>query len=58
MLFATDLNYVRVQAECAIDPEVTDAQREFASGQVVATLGSLPDPAAVARLAEALAPEW
>lgn len=58
MLFATDLNYVRVQAECAIDPNVTDAQREFASGQVVATLGSLPDPAAVARLTEALASEW
>lgn len=29
MLFATELNYVRVQAECAIDPTVTAAQREF-----------------------------
>lgn len=58
MLFATDLNYVRVQAECAIDPNVTAAQREFASEQVVGTLGRLPDPAAVSRLAEALAPEW
>ncbi|MGW0845047.1 phosphotransferase enzyme family protein [Streptomyces sp. NPDC002787] len=58
MLFATDLNYVRVQAECAIDPDVTAAQREFASEQVVATLGSLPDPVAVSRLVRALAPEW
>ncbi|MFE7838466.1 phosphotransferase enzyme family protein [Streptomyces sp. NPDC057474] len=58
MLFATDLNYVRVQAECAIDPNVTDPQREFASEQVVATLGLLPDPAAVSRLVEALAVEW
>ncbi|WP_371578005.1 phosphotransferase enzyme family protein [Streptomyces sp. NBC_01314] len=58
MLFATDLNYVRVQAECAIDPNVTESQREFASGQVVGMLGKLPDPAAVSRLVEALAPEW
>ncbi|MFF6781751.1 phosphotransferase [Streptomyces sp. NPDC012510] len=58
LLFATDLNYVRVQAECAIDPGVTARQREFASGQVVATLGRLPDPVAVGRLAEALVPEW
>lgn len=58
MLFATDLNFVRVQAECAIDPNVTQAQREFASDRVVATLRSLPDLAAVARLTEALAPEW
>lgn len=50
--------YVRVQAECAIDPEATEGQREFASGQIVATLGSLPDPVAVGRLADALAPEW
>ncbi|MDX3641606.1 phosphotransferase enzyme family protein [Streptomyces sp. MB09-02B] len=60
MLFATDLNYLRVQAECAIDPEVTPAQREFANGQVVKLLrkGRLPDPAAASRLVEALAPEW
>ncbi|MDX3521794.1 phosphotransferase [Streptomyces scabiei] len=58
MLFATELNYVRVQAECATDPEVTEAQREFASAQVVGLLGRLPDPAAVSRLVEALAPEW
>ncbi|MFM9699024.1 phosphotransferase enzyme family protein [Streptomyces europaeiscabiei] len=58
LLFATDLNYVRVQAECAIDPNVTASQREFASAEVVRMLGRLPDPAAVSRLAEALAPEW
>ncbi|WSQ09377.1 phosphotransferase [Streptomyces sp. NBC_01231] len=55
MLFATALNYVRVQAECAVDPTVTAAQREFASGQVVVSLRGLPDPAAVSRLARALA---
>ncbi|MBK3567190.1 phosphotransferase enzyme family protein [Streptomyces sp. MBT62] len=54
MLFATELNYVRVQAECAIDPTVTAAQREFASGQVVAALGRVPDLAAVSRLCAAL----
>ncbi|WP_327320069.1 phosphotransferase [Streptomyces sp. NBC_01235] len=53
-LFATALNYVRVQAECAIDPAVTSAQREFASGQVVAALDAVPDLTAVSRLAEAL----
>ncbi|MER5431354.1 aminoglycoside phosphotransferase family protein [Streptomyces sp. NPDC002588] len=58
VLFATALNYVRVQAECAIDPAVTAEQREFASGQVVESLRSLPDPAAVARLTEALEAEW
>ncbi|MFF0157532.1 phosphotransferase enzyme family protein [Streptomyces sp. NPDC005263] len=52
MLFATDLNYVRVQAECALDPAATAAQRAFASEQVVATLRGLPDPAAVSRLTE------
>ena len=55
MLFATALNYVHVQAECAIAPTVTAAQREFASGQVVATLRDLPDLSAVSRLTEALA---
>lgn len=58
LLFATDLNYLRVQAESAIDPHLTPAQREFASGQVVGLLGNLPDPAATSRLARALAPEW
>jgi Ser/Thr protein kinase RdoA (MazF antagonist) len=53
-LFATALNYVYVQAECAIDPGVTAAQREFASGQVVASLRALPDLTAVSRLVEAL----
>lgn len=53
-LFATALNYVRVQAESAIDPTVTQAQREFASGQVVACLARLPEPSAVARLARTL----
>jgi aminoglycoside phosphotransferase (APT) family kinase protein len=54
ILFATELNYVRVQAECAVDPTVTAAQREFASGQVVASLGRVPDLAAVSRLCAAL----
>jgi hypothetical protein len=58
MLFATALNYVRVQAECAIDPEVTAEQREFASGQVVTFLGRVPDPAAVSRLSAALERVW
>lgn len=58
MLFATALNYVRVQAECAIDPAVTAAQREFASGQVVAALGQLPDLGAVSRLIVALERVW
>jgi hypothetical protein len=58
MLFATALNYVRVQAECAIDPEVTAEQREFASGQVVASLGCVPDPGAVSRLSTALERVW
>jgi hypothetical protein len=55
MLFATDLNYLYVQAECAVDPSVTDAKRAFASGEAVRRLGSMPDLAAVSRLAAALA---
>ncbi|AVV44404.1 phosphotransferase [Streptomyces sp. P3] len=58
MLFATSLNYVRVQAESAIDPAVTPTQREFASGQVLASLRDLPDPNSVARLAECLESVW
>ncbi|MEU6380710.1 aminoglycoside phosphotransferase family protein [Streptomyces sp. NPDC046909] len=58
MLIATDLNFVRVQAECAIDPHVTPEQREFGSRMAVETLASLPDPAALARLTEAVATEW
>ncbi|WP_406454530.1 phosphotransferase [Streptomyces sp. NBC_01622] len=58
MLFATDLNYVYVQAECAIDPKVTDAQREFASGQVVAALHRVPDLAVVSRLSGAVEGSW
>ncbi|MEV8538123.1 phosphotransferase [Streptomyces sp. NPDC051572] len=54
MLFATALNYVRVQAECAIDPTVTAAQREFGSGQVVAALGWVPELAVVSRLSAAV----
>lgn len=54
MLFATALNYVYVQAECAIDPKVTAEQREFASGQVVASLGWVPDLTVVSRLSAAL----
>ena len=55
MLFATDLNFIHVQAECAIDPNVTAAQREFAGARVVASLRSVPDLATVSRLAEAVA---
>jgi len=55
MLFATDLNFVYVQAECAIDPKATAEQREFASGRVVDTLATLPDVTAVTRLAETVA---
>ncbi|MFJ1967101.1 phosphotransferase enzyme family protein [Streptomyces sp. NPDC087903] len=58
MLFATDLNFIRVQAECAIDPTVTAAQREFASNQVVASLRSLPDLAAISQLAAAVETVW
>lgn len=58
MLFATDLNYVYVQAECAIDPEVTAEQRAFASQQVVARLDGVPDPVAVTRLTTALRGVW
>ncbi|MER5183083.1 phosphotransferase [Streptomyces sp. NPDC002896] len=58
MLFATALNFVYVQAECAVDPTVTAAQREFASNQVVASLRSFPDLTSVSRLTEALEAEW
>lgn len=58
MLFATALNFVQVQAECAIDPEVTAEQRAFGSRKTVETLATLPDPAAVSRLTEVLAAEW
>ncbi|MFI6493251.1 phosphotransferase enzyme family protein [Streptomyces sp. NPDC050564] len=50
MLFATALNFIHVQAECAVDATVTAAQREFASNQVVASLRRVPDLAAVSRL--------
>ncbi|NNN30822.1 phosphotransferase [Streptomyces sp. S3(2020)] len=58
MLFATDLNFVKVQAEGAIAPDASAEQREFASGKVVDTLAGLPDPAAVSRLTEAVGSEW
>ncbi|WP_329535894.1 phosphotransferase [Streptomyces sp. NBC_01450] len=54
MLFATALNFVHVQAECAIDQTMTAAQREFASGQVVASLRRMPDLEVVSRLTAAL----
>ncbi|MFI2206819.1 phosphotransferase enzyme family protein [Streptomyces sp. NPDC020192] len=54
MLFATDLNFIYVQAECSIDPAVTSAQREFASNQVVASLRGVPKLTAVAQLTDAL----
>ncbi|MBR8639049.1 phosphotransferase [Streptomyces tuirus] len=54
MLFATELNYIHVQAETAVDPAVTAAQREFAGRQVVTWLHRTPDPAAVSLLVAAL----
>ncbi|WP_371664621.1 phosphotransferase enzyme family protein [Streptomyces sp. NBC_00280] len=54
MLFATDLNFIYVQAECAIDPAVTAAQREFAGNQVVASLRRLPDLAVISQLVAGL----
>ncbi|WP_416980385.1 phosphotransferase enzyme family protein [Streptomyces sp. T028] len=58
MLFATALNYVHVQAACAIDPHATPDQREFASGQTATALHTLPSPSAVTRLLTELKPEW
>ncbi|MFF7275238.1 aminoglycoside phosphotransferase family protein [Streptomyces griseorubiginosus] len=58
MLFATDLNYVHVQAACAVDPTVTPEQRDFGSREAVAKLRSLPDLGSVTRLTEAVAGEW
>ncbi|MEU0941462.1 aminoglycoside phosphotransferase family protein [Streptomyces canus] len=58
MLFATDLNYVYVQAECAVDPVLTAEQRAFGSREAVAKLRGLPDLTAVSRLTEALKGEW
>ncbi|MFM9541824.1 phosphotransferase enzyme family protein [Streptomyces turgidiscabies] len=58
MLFATDVNFIYVQAECAIDPSVTAAQREFASSKVVASLRSLPDLAIISQLAAAVEAEF
>lgn len=54
MLIATELNYIRVQAETAVDPAVTAAQRDFAGGQVVTRLRHAPDPAAISLLLAAL----
>ncbi|GAA2761123.1 hypothetical protein GCM10010103_01640 [Streptomyces paradoxus] len=54
MLFATALNYIHVQAGTAVDPAVTDDQREFAGRQAVACLRDVPDLAAVSRLVAAL----
>ncbi|MEU1517160.1 aminoglycoside phosphotransferase family protein [Streptomyces sp. NPDC005811] len=50
MLFATALNYVYVQAECALDPDVTPDRRAFASDQTATALHTVPDPSAVSRL--------
>lgn len=58
MLFATDLNYVYVQADCAVDPAMTAEQRAFGSREAVAKLRSVPDLSAVSRLVEALDAEW
>ncbi|MFF7519799.1 phosphotransferase enzyme family protein [Streptomyces pseudovenezuelae] len=57
MLFATTLNYVYVQAECAVDPTVTAEQRGFASRETAALLACPPQPATVLRLTEAVEAE-
>ncbi|MEU0458458.1 MULTISPECIES: aminoglycoside phosphotransferase family protein [unclassified Streptomyces] len=54
MLFATALNYIQVQAETAVDPAVTAAQRAFAGDETVRCLRTVPDLAGVALLVEAL----
>ncbi|MFD5231661.1 phosphotransferase enzyme family protein [Streptomyces qaidamensis] len=54
MLFATALNYIHVQAETAVDPEVTSEQRDFGARQAVNCLREVPDPGAVSRLVAAL----
>lgn len=38
MLFATDLNYVYVQADCAVDPARTAEQRGFGSHGLAAVV--------------------
>ncbi|AXE89527.1 phosphotransferase [Streptomyces sp. Go-475] len=55
MLFATALNYIQVQAETAVDPAVTAAQRAFAGDETVRCLRTVPDLAGVDLLVEALA---
>jgi hypothetical protein len=50
MLVATALNYVRVQAEAAVRPDSTEAQRAFGAGEVVRCLPAVPDPVVLARL--------
>ncbi|MEU6916140.1 aminoglycoside phosphotransferase family protein [Streptomyces olindensis] len=54
MLFATALNYIHVQAETAVDPTVTAAQRAFAGDETVRFLRTAPDLTAVALLVAAL----
>ncbi|MFJ8590969.1 phosphotransferase enzyme family protein [Streptomyces sp. NPDC093598] len=54
MLFATALNYIHVQAETAVDPEVTAEQRDFGARQALTCLRDLPDLAAVSLLVAAL----
>ncbi|MFC8427687.1 phosphotransferase enzyme family protein [Streptomyces sp. NPDC057253] len=58
MLFATDLNYVHVQAACAVDPALTAGQRDFGGREAVAKLRNLPGLGSVTRLTEAVAAEW
>lgn len=54
MLFATALNYVRVQADCAVDPEVTEDQRAFGAEQAVRCMRVIPRLGAVNLLVEAV----
>lgn len=55
MLLATALNYVRVQADCAVDPSVTEEQRAFGAEQAVHFMRVIPRLDAVDVLAEAAA---
>ncbi|WP_416971441.1 phosphotransferase enzyme family protein [Streptomyces sp. 4F14] len=55
MLFATAVNYVRVQADCAVTPEVTEDQRAFGAEQAVRCMRAIPRLDAVEVLAEAAA---
>ncbi|QNP72019.1 aminoglycoside phosphotransferase family protein [Streptomyces roseirectus] len=55
MLFATAVNYVRVQADCAVEPTVTEEQRVFGARQAVACMRTIPRLSAVNLLVDTVA---